>query len=192
MAEESGAAASADDQDAQRREWAAVLQEMRLDKMAQSDAAEKEEHANFMADGFQWWEQRFGSKTREMRQARNWSQEDLASRLSEVGVEMHQTTVAKLERGARPLRVSEAVAIATAMGEPVLSVFYGPGPEQEPMSIKMLRESLERTEEAIAFAKETLASHYESLTFYETERLMTARAIQQAAAKADRGQHPEA
>src|SRR5690348_12301624 len=54
------------------------------------------------------WERRFGKILQSWRGDRGWSQEDVAQRLRRQGFEMHQTTVAKIERGARPLRVAEA------------------------------------------------------------------------------------
>lgn len=46
------------------------------------------------------------------------SQKELADRLSEFGFSIQQSAIAKIERGTRPLRVSELVAIAHALGVP--------------------------------------------------------------------------
>lgn len=81
---------------------------------------------------YEYWETSFGTKVRQWRQARNWSQEDLADRLRLQGFDMHQTTVAKIERGTRPLRVAEAAAIANIFRVPPLSVFMGPPPRSFP------------------------------------------------------------
>lgn len=77
----------------------------------------------------EYWEKAFGEKVRRIRQARGWSQRDLADRLALEGFTMHQVTLAKLERGERPLRVAEASALATVLGMPPLLMFYGLGPE---------------------------------------------------------------
>ncbi|WP_431233553.1 helix-turn-helix domain-containing protein [Mycolicibacterium psychrotolerans] len=69
------------------------------------------------------WEKRFGEVIRRWRTDRNWSQEDVAERLRHQGFEMHQTTVAKIERGARPLRVAEAAALAEVFEMPIMAVF---------------------------------------------------------------------
>ena len=69
------------------------------------------------------WEKRFGEVVRGWRQDRHWSQEDVAEKLRHQGFEMHQTTVAKIERGSRPLRVAEAAAIAEVFNMPVMAVF---------------------------------------------------------------------
>ncbi|MFC6124768.1 helix-turn-helix domain-containing protein [Mycolicibacterium llatzerense] len=69
------------------------------------------------------WEKRFGEVVRSWRQDRNWSQDEVAERLRHQGFEMHQTTVAKIERGARPLRVAEAAALAEVFEMPIMAVF---------------------------------------------------------------------
>lgn len=164
----------------QQRELAKVLQEVRMQELAET-------HAANMRNFFEWWEKRFGAKVREWRQARNWSQEELAKQLHEVGIEMHQTTVAKVERGTRQLRVSEAVALAHVMGMPVLSVFYGPGPDGESFSMATMRKQMEQADEDIRQTEERLDALYKSLTYHETSRASTANAINRAALEADRG-----
>ncbi|UHJ56705.1 helix-turn-helix domain-containing protein [Mycolicibacterium fortuitum] len=73
----------------------------------------------------EYWEREFGEAVRHIRQKRGWSQRELADRVAEEGFALHQTGIAKIERGARPLRVAEAAAIATVLGIPTLAVFYG-------------------------------------------------------------------
>lgn len=58
----------------------------------------------------------FGVTVRNIRKLRGWSQEELARQLSEIGVTMHQTTVAKMENGARPTSVDELVLVARVLG----------------------------------------------------------------------------
>lgn len=48
-----------------------------------------------------------------LRDERGWSQTALAERLANHGFELHQSTVAKLEAGKRPIRVNELVALAS-------------------------------------------------------------------------------
>jgi len=165
---------------AKQRELARLLQKVRMKELADT-------HTASMRDFYEWWEKRFGVKVREWRQARNWSQEELAKQLHEVGIEMHQTTVAKVERGTRQLRVSEAVALAHVMGMPVLSVFYGPGPEGEPWSMETMRKQMEQADEDIRQTEERLDALYKRLTYHETSRASTANAINRAALEADRG-----
>jgi transcriptional regulator with XRE-family HTH domain len=56
-------------------------------------------------------------RIREAREARKpkWTQQDLARALVELGSPMDRTTVAKIEKGQRPVRVEELVAIAAAL-----------------------------------------------------------------------------
>lgn len=68
------------------------------------------------------WERRFGEALRSWRQERGWSQEDAAERLRRQGFEMHQTTVAKIERGARPLRIAEAAALVEVFELPTIAI----------------------------------------------------------------------
>ena len=63
-------------------------------------------------EGFSW-EKVFGAQVRSLRTAAEWTQAELADRLSAAGFPMHQTTIAKLESGARPTTISEAAALAT-------------------------------------------------------------------------------
>ncbi len=98
---------------------------------------------------------------------------------------MHQTTVAKIERGSRPLRVAEAVALAEVMGMPVLSVFHGSGPEDVPMGVDMMRDRLELIEERIEFTQNAIQEQYRLLASYETDRILVSDAINRAALKVD-------
>lgn len=52
------------------------------------------------------------------REATGLSQRELAKKLSEFGFNIQQSAIAKIENGTRPLRVSELVAIAHALGVP--------------------------------------------------------------------------
>lgn len=78
------------------------------------------------------WEKRFGEVIRRWRLDRNWSQEEVAERLRHQGFEMHQTTIAKIERGARPLRVAEASALGAVFDMPPLAVFEVSLPNDAP------------------------------------------------------------
>jgi transcriptional regulator with XRE-family HTH domain len=112
---------------------------------------------------YEFWEKSFGTKVRQWRQARNWSQEDLADQLRLQGFDMHQTTVAKIERGTRPLRVAEAAAIANIFRVPPLAVFMGRPPEKLPWSMQQMHETLELAEQSLAAMKEQMeasARHY--------------------------------
>lgn len=59
-----------------------------------------------------WTEDRFSKCLRDERESRGWSQARLAELLSDNGTPMHHTTVAKIEKGDRSVRIDEAAAIA--------------------------------------------------------------------------------
>ncbi|AQA02109.1 hypothetical protein BVC93_06340 [Mycobacterium sp. MS1601] len=100
------------------------------------------------------WERRFGEHLRGWRQDRNWSQEDVAERLRRQGFEMHQTTVAKIERGARPLRVAEAAALAEVFEMPIITVLgveaatdFAASPDTYQRELEQARKRLDHSRE---------------------------------------------
>src|SRR6478752_441284 len=88
------------------------------------------------------WEKRFGEVVRGWRQDRNWSQEDVVEKLRHQGFEMHQTTVAKIERGTRPLRLAEASALAEVFDMPIMAVFELSLPEDPTSELDSRRREL--------------------------------------------------
>jgi transcriptional regulator with XRE-family HTH domain len=72
------------------------------------------------------WEQRFGRRVKDLRQARGWTQEEFARHMTAAGHSMHQTTVAKMESGARPTTIKELAAIATIFDISVAALFEDP------------------------------------------------------------------
>jgi transcriptional regulator with XRE-family HTH domain len=70
-------------------------------------------------------ERAFGRNVARLREERDWSQAELARRLTALGFEMHQTTVAKLEAGKRPVRLAEMYALAQVFELPP-SVMFSP------------------------------------------------------------------
>lgn len=65
------------------------------------------------------YETEFGAAVKRFRKAHRLSQEQLSEILASHGFPMHQTTVAKLERGGRPIRLAEAFALADILLMPV-------------------------------------------------------------------------
>ena len=171
------------DEIARRREHAELLQRVRLKENDEHEAGRERSR-----EMFEWWESTFGEKVRQWRRVRGWSQEELAEMMTMLGFDMHQTTVAKLERGARPLRVSEAVALSQVFGVPALAVFHGPGPEQEPWALERMRKHIENIEEGLQFAQEQLQERAKDVAYYETARASMAKEMLEAARKADAGE----
>lgn len=69
------------------------------------------------------WERLFGGRVKDLRQAKGWTQDELARRMTAAGHPMHQTTVAKLESGTRPTNVGEVAALAAIFGMPIATLF---------------------------------------------------------------------
>jgi transcriptional regulator with XRE-family HTH domain len=65
----------------------------------------------------------FGGRVKDLRGARGWTQEELAKRMSAAGCPMHQTTVAKLERGNRPTTIGEVSVIAAIFSVRMATLF---------------------------------------------------------------------
>lgn len=61
----------------------------------------------------------FGARVRREREQQGMSQEFLAGALAVFGVDWHQTTAGRVESGARPARLAEAVAVAAVLGVPL-------------------------------------------------------------------------
>ena len=141
------------------------------------------------------WEKRFGEVVRGWRLDRNWSQEEVAEKLRYEGFEMHQTTVAKIERGARPLRVAEASAIGAVFKMPPVAVFelslpndapwWASDSERSPLHEKQVL--LERARELSDRASKKLYSAAEEHAYFlgEIEKLVLA--MNEEAAKEVRG-----
>lgn len=63
-----------------------------------------------------WTEDHFRKRLKDERERREWTQEALANMLSAKGIPMHWTTVAKIEKGDRSVRIDEAAGIADLFG----------------------------------------------------------------------------
>lgn len=135
---------------------------------------------------YEFWEQNFGDKVRQWRRERNWSQDELAQRLRRHGFDMHQTTVAKIERGSRPLRVAEAAAIATIFRVPPLAVFMGPPPEKQPWSLQQMHETLAAAEQALEQTKEMMESSAKVYIEQQATVFQIASVINEAALRAEK------
>jgi len=59
-----------------------------------------------------------GALIKRRREDKGWTQAEYAARLSEYGSTWHQQTILKVEKGTRPLRVSEFMVHAHVLGEP--------------------------------------------------------------------------
>jgi transcriptional regulator with XRE-family HTH domain len=104
------------------------------------------------------WEQRFGARVREIRQARGWTQDDLAKRMTSAGYQMHQTTLTKLENGSRPTSVGEAAALAAIFGIPMPYLFATMGAADLRVQLAGLSHTLDTISEERIKIRERLAT----------------------------------
>ncbi len=72
----------------------------------------------------QEFEASVGRAIRALRQARGWSQADLAAGVQDRGFPLQQTQVARVENGSRPLRVNEAAAFAAVLGVDLVDLLH--------------------------------------------------------------------
>ena len=120
------------------------------------------------------WEKRFGEVVRGWRQDCEWTQEEVAERLRRQGFEMHQTTVAKIERGARPLRIAEAAALADVFEMPVAAIFGLSAADDQPAGLGSRGIELEHARKRVDDSRDTLysvAQHHAHL-LAEVEKLI--------------------
>jgi transcriptional regulator with XRE-family HTH domain len=137
---------------------------------------------------YEYWEKNFGEKVRQWRRERNWSQEDVADRLRIQGFDMHQTTVAKIERGTRPLRVAEAAAIAAIFRVPPLAVFLGPPPTQMPWALNQLHDMIASAQNTLDEMKAQMTNSAGRYVDQEAHVLALARILNQTALAAEMGE----
>lgn len=100
-------------------------------------------------------EQKMCEKFQVLRKERGWSQLDVSEKLAEWGIEMHQTTVAKMEKGKRPLRVAEMFALAHVFGMPPGAVFFMPPVDDLDFGMDYMTDRLKNIEEQIATVRES-------------------------------------
>jgi transcriptional regulator with XRE-family HTH domain len=161
-----------------------------LPLLQREHAEEMAEHATEMRRLLLNHERVLCQKVAQLREERGWSQAELARRLSAIGFEMHQTTVAKLEAGKRPLRVAEAIALAQVFGLPLIAMFYIPvkgadhGMEYMHGRLTRLDEQIEEISDVRLRALEAFAKTYAELS---ATRFIVADNMRRAAAEHAKG-----
>lgn len=145
-------------------------------------------------DGARAAEQQFGAQVKDARDARGWSQEALARHLKEtLGIELHQTGIARLERGERAIRLNEASALAKLLGLD-LQQYGGIGPR---LTEEEYSEALEHVEKIRKFEagardklehlrrtrEDALARAERDLATWRDERVRLEAAIQEYEAR---------
>jgi transcriptional regulator with XRE-family HTH domain len=128
-------------------------------------------------------EDAFGAAVRRSRERKGWSQEALAARLADAGINVGgQSGVARIEKGQRPTRLNEAVAIAQFLEINLTRVYAsrGMGPTLEDYGTvdtpsllegkRQLETHINRTSHDVAVAMVSVRQQREALQVSE-ERL---------------------
>lgn len=108
-----------------------------------------------------------GSAVATYRALEGLSQSDLAKRLQERGIPLAQQTVAKIEAGTRPLKLTEAAEIAEALRVTVPDLLH-------PGDVVAAREMLLHTADAVRTYKEELSA---AVWKYEHARVSAAAVV---------------
>jgi transcriptional regulator with XRE-family HTH domain len=105
-------------------------------------------------------EQRFAERMKEVRETLGVSQAQLAKQMTEFGFKMHQSSIAKMESSTsgerRPIRLSEALAIAYVLGQDFDNMLYGPLGDAAP-HIQQLEFDIQSLEMALTSNQKALA-----------------------------------
>jgi transcriptional regulator with XRE-family HTH domain len=116
-----------------------------------------------------------GRQLRRMREGRGWSRREVAERLEPFGYHWHQTVIAKIESAERPLRLNEALDLASVFGVPLtdLVMFTGGHGVDVERELASMRQALAGIEDQLAAAHRTadLAKGEISRLTAEAERL---------------------
>jgi transcriptional regulator with XRE-family HTH domain len=121
-------------------------------------------------DRFTGIDHNIAANLRIYREADNVSQEDLAQRMTDRGFGFSQATIWKIERGQRPVRASELVALADSLQIlSAISLTYQPGTARHHAQ---LRQAHQRAHDAYATLKAAAAAYLEA----QLELLVGARA----------------
>lgn len=95
-------------------------------------------------------EESFSRGMQRMREARNWSQGELARQLNAAGLtEFYQATISRIEKGARPVRLGEAYVIAEVLEVDLEMLLMRDDEQQEKITIISSFDKLQQTEARI-------------------------------------------
>lgn len=115
-------------------------------------------------------ELRFASAVRRLREKRGWSQFQLSRLMTAHGFAgFHQTTISRIEKNERPVRIGEATGLAEVLGSTVTQML-APGPE--PISFEKVRSQYEK----LAKLRFDLVAHYLD---WDAEQKLLRKALQE-------------
>lgn len=111
-----------------------------------------EEEANFIA------------AVKRIREEQGWSQGELARRMAESGWEgFHQTTISRIEKGERPVRLGEARGLAKALGALVGQMILPPDESKTLRDLELAVMSVECSAKELARSAEELITNQTTL-----------------------------
>lgn len=103
-----------------------------------------------------WSGLRFGANLKIQREQRGWTQEQLAAKLRDAGIQAHWSTIGKIENGDRSVRVDEAAAIADLFDGMSIDALVGRRAVREADTVFALRRG-NRLVTQVQWENETLA-----------------------------------
>lgn len=115
-------------------------------------------------------EERFAARFRQLREAHGLSQGDAAAEAKDLGLPLHQQTIAKIEGGKRPLRLDEAEVLAQVVHSPLSDLL------QPVMTDAELRERVKTLTALIAEQKSVAAAAEEKLRDAQWQVTLAGRA----------------
>ena len=99
-------------------------------------------------------EERFVASMKRLREENGWSQGEMARRMTDAGWPgFHQTTISRLEKGERPVRLGEARGIAQVLGTLVGQMIL---PTEESESLRNLELEWQRLKNARSSLREAI------------------------------------
>lgn len=109
----------------------------------------------------------FRRRLKSERERRDWSQADMANLLSEKGIAVHPTTIAKIEAGDRAVRVDELNAIADLFGTSV-DALLGRSPAGSDLVwfASRLLSLARNTAESVGNVSESIADELQEVRYY--------------------------
>jgi transcriptional regulator with XRE-family HTH domain len=118
-----------------------------------------------------WTDDHFSKQLRAERERRGWTQAEVAKMLSDKDISMHWTTIAKIEKGDRSVRIDEAAGIADLFEVSVDSLL-GRRVRQESdlaYTLRGLFDTVRQSSQQIAGIANTLSERLVDLSLFEFE-----------------------
>jgi transcriptional regulator with XRE-family HTH domain len=116
----------------------------------------------------------FSKRLRSERDRRGWSQDELAKRLSDKGVHVYASTIAKIESGSRAARLNEVAAVADLL-EVSIDTLLGrsvSAKNDEMYAFKALLDTAQQASWQVSSVETTLRERVAELAAFDLPRMM--------------------